>query len=56
VRINKKDLSHILLYRDEFDEDTWDNYCEISGGNSWDNVLKLVIVPQLTESRDETDG
>lgn len=33
---NKTQQNHIVLYRDEFDEDVWQEYCDICGVPSAD--------------------
>lgn len=35
-------MAHIVLYKDEFDNDVWAEYCDICGEDS--SAIKLTII------------
>lgn len=49
----KKNTKYILLYADEFDPDTWENYCKIVGESPRATVLRLQVCGSSAEHDEE---
>ena len=47
--MKEKDLSYIILYRNEHCSGSWVIYCKIAGVDDTADKIKLVIIPELCE-------
>ena len=46
-------MKHIILYKDEFNREDWQEYCEILEVNEDSVKVKIVFNPKKVESFDE---
>jgi len=47
--VSNKNKAHIILYRDEFKEHIWENYCYIAGLDPDCDAIKLAIIRNKCE-------